>query len=120
MLAEAELAEYMAEIRKHVCSRCVERPPGGPPCAPLGKECGIEMHLPQLVETIRSTPRSELIAPYLDRNRASICEHCPRLHSDICPCPMDYLAVLLVEAVEAVDRRRAGEPSQGPRPQGSP
>jgi hypothetical protein len=27
------------------------------------------------------------------------------LHTSICPCPMDYLSVLLVQAVEAVDRR---------------
>ena len=40
-----ERGEYLAEIRKQVCSRCVERPPGGPPCAPLGKQCGVEMHL---------------------------------------------------------------------------
>ena len=33
MVAECELAEYLDEIRREVCSRCVERPPGGPPCA---------------------------------------------------------------------------------------
>ena len=42
MITETELDEYQDEIRNVVCSRCVERPPGGPPCAPLGKECGIE------------------------------------------------------------------------------
>ncbi len=33
MNAELNLEEYMAEIRQHVCARCIERPPGGPPCA---------------------------------------------------------------------------------------
>lgn len=105
MVAEANLAEYLEEIRREVCSRCVERPPGGPPCAPLGKPCGIELHLPELIDAIHEK-RSDLIAPYLQNNREKICEHCSLHHSSNCPCPMDYLAVLLVQAVEAVDRRR--------------
>jgi hypothetical protein len=105
MNEEAELAEYLAEIRQQVCSHCVERPPGGPPCAPLGKACGVEMHLPQLVDSIRAVD-SHLIAPYLEHNRQQVCEQCAFLHSGICPCPMDYLAVLLVQAVETVDQRR--------------
>jgi hypothetical protein len=100
------LDEYLDEIRKEVCSICVERPPGGPPCKPLGKECGVELHLPELIETIHEV-HSPLIEPYLDHNRSEICTHCTYLHSSICPCPMDYLAIPLVEAVEAVDARRA-------------
>ena len=104
MLPEIELAEYLEEIRQQVCSRCVERPPGGPPCAPLGKACGVELHFPQLIEAIHAV-RSGLIEPYLKNNRQTICEHCAALHGSSCPCPMDYLSVLLVEAVETVDRR---------------
>jgi hypothetical protein len=106
MIAGPELQEYLDEIRQEVCSRCVERPYGGPPCGPLGKPCGVELHLPQLVESVRAV-HSDLIAPYLDTNRREVCEHCPYLHNaDCCPCPMDSLAVLVVEAIEAVDRRR--------------
>ena len=106
MVPETELEEYMDEIRLQVCSRCVERPPGGPPCAPLGKQCGIEMHLPQLIDAIHEV-RSDLITDYLDHNRQRICQGCI-LHNNpsVCPCPMDYLAVLLVSAVETVDQRR--------------
>jgi hypothetical protein len=112
MATATQLNEYMEEIRKQVCSHCVERPPGGPPCAPLGKQCGIETHLPQLVATIQKV-HSESIVPYLGNNRAHICESCVLHHSSICPCPMDYLAVLLVEAVETVDQRRdmTGQPT---------
>ncbi|HKB41180.1 MAG TPA: hypothetical protein VKD72_32435 [Gemmataceae bacterium] len=106
MLAEAELGEYLEEIRKEVCSRCVERPEGGPPCAPLGKQCGVEMHLPQLIDAVREV-HSDHIGPYLDNNRCKICQHCTLLHSSDCPCPMDYLAVLLVQAIETVEGRRA-------------
>jgi len=105
MVAQAELAEYLDEIRQNVCSRCVERPEGGPPCVPLGKMCGVEMHLADLIESIHQV-QSNRIEPYLNHNRQEICEKCAFLHSRICPCPMDYLAVLVVEAVETVDQRR--------------
>lgn len=104
-LAEAELEEYLAEIREHVCGRCVEKPPGGPPCGPTGKECGVELHLAKLVDSIHDV-ESPLMAPYLEHNRKDICENCALLHSSICPCPMDYLAKLIVEAVERVDLSR--------------
>jgi hypothetical protein len=105
MHAVAEMQEYLDEIRKEVCSRCVERPNGGPPCVPQGKLCGVELHLPQLVDAIHEV-KSHFIAPYLDNDRKKICETCALRHSDFCPCPMDTLAVLVVEAVEAVDERR--------------
>jgi hypothetical protein len=111
MFALADYREYLDEIREQVCSRCVERPPGGPPCAPLGKVCGVEMHLPQLIESIRSI-HSGLVVPYLQHDREVICAHCEFLESSICPCPMDYLAALIIEAVEEVDRRRAGRATE--------
>jgi hypothetical protein len=108
MVRKPELEEYLEEIRKQVCSRCVERPPGGPPCAPLGKTCGVEAHLAELVDSIHEV-KSGWIGPYLDRNRRVICECCPQRGDSCCPCAMDYLAVLLVEAVETVDARSAYE-----------
>jgi hypothetical protein len=106
MVAEAAVQEYLDEIRSEVCSRCVERPNGGPPCLPLGKPCGVELHLPALVSAVREV-HSELIEPYLNHNRREICETCTYLHGEHCPCPMDRLAVLVVEAIENVDRRHA-------------
>jgi hypothetical protein len=106
VLTKGDIAEYLGEIRQQVCSRCVERPPGGPPCEPLGKNCGLEMHLPELIASIREV-HSSLVEPYLQNNRQKICESCAFLHSSICPCPMDYLSALVIEAVEAVDQRRA-------------
>jgi hypothetical protein len=106
MAAAASPQEYLEEIRREVCSHCVEKPPGGPPCEPLGKRCGIEMHLPQLIASVRAV-RSRSMVPYTEHNREHICATCPDHYSSICPCPMDYLGVLLVEAIEAVDERRA-------------
>jgi hypothetical protein len=112
MIAETDLHEYLDEIRQEVCSRCVERPLGGPPCGPLGKPCGVELHLAGLVEAVRKV-HSDQIEPYLHCNRHDICETCAFHHSDHCPCPMDTLAVLVVEAIEAVERRcPPGAPGQ--------
>jgi hypothetical protein len=114
MLAEAELQEYLDEIRKEVCSRCVERPAGGPPCEPLGKPCGVELHLEKLIDAVHDV-HSGLIGPYLDTNRKKICAKCANLHDcDFCPCPMDSLAVLVVGAIEAVDERRGREAGEYP------
>ncbi|MBM3996575.1 MAG: hypothetical protein FJ303_20840 [Planctomycetes bacterium] len=106
MMNKAEYGEYLNEIRNEVCSRCVEKPEGGPPCAPLGKICGVELHLGELVDAVHGV-HSDRIEPYLDHNRADICQSCAFLHSEHCPCPMDTLAVLVVEAVETIDARRA-------------
>jgi len=105
MYADAETTEYLDEIRSHVCSRCIEKPAGGPPCEPLGRRCGVEMHLPQLIGSIHDV-HSDFLEDYLSRDRKEICENCAFLHSEICPCPMEYLLALIVEAVESVDGRR--------------
>src|SRR5262249_54577628 len=49
---------------------------------------------------------SGLIAPYIENNQKKICSHCALRHHSECPCPMDRLAVLVVEAVETVDDER--------------
>lgn len=106
MTTATHLDEYLDEIRSQVCANCVERPPGGPPCEPLGKMCGVERHLPDLIEAIHDV-HSVSIVPYWDSNQRQICDHCSFRHSSMCPCPMDYLLVLIVEAVETVDARHA-------------
>ncbi len=69
------------------------------------------MHLPQLIDAIHEV-KNVSITPYLDHNRQKICQHCDLLHTDVCPCPLDYLAVLVVEAVETVDQRRQQQMEQ--------
>lgn len=107
MYSTDELSEYLSEIRRHVCSRCPERPPDGPPCEPLGKRCGVERHLEKIIDVIHQA-HSDSMAPYLEKVKAQICSFCDFRGSHVCPCPMDLLAVLVVEAVEAVDARSVG------------
>lgn len=104
MYTQAELDEYMAEIREQVCSSCIERPQGGPPCAPHGKNCGIELHLPDIVEVAHSS-RSKVMDPYIERFHCDVCSHCANQTSRQCPCPLDYLLLLAIQAIETVDER---------------
>jgi len=105
MIAEGNLQEYLDEIREHVCTRCIERPVGGPPCAPLGKRCGIESNLQRLVEAVHGV-HSNAIDPYFPIYHEHVCEHCTNRPTSQCPCPLDYLFLLAVEAIETVDERR--------------
>ena len=104
MFTDLRLQEYLKEIREEVCSRCVERPPGGPPCLPLGKWCVIEVNLPSLVEAIHAQS-SPLMDPYLDNVHSQVCTLCPRRGQDDCRCPGEYLMTLVTQAVETVDER---------------
>lgn len=104
MFTKADLDEYLAEIRNQVCANCVERPPGGPPCEPLGKMCGVEQNLPDLINVIHGV-HSGSIESFWECKRRQVCDLCSFQHSRYCPCPVDYLLVLVLEAVEAVDAR---------------
>ena len=105
MNAGPNLQEYLDEVRQHVCSRCIERLPGGPPCAPLGKRCGIELNLERLVDAVHGV-RSNSLDPYTEVLHDQVCEHCAVRTTKHCPCPLDYLLLLAVEAIENVDERR--------------
>ena len=106
MYEGTDLEEYMAEIREQVCSRCVERPRGGPPCLPLGKRCGVELNLRQLVAAVQKE-QSNWMDPYIDHFHEDVCAHCENRQAAQCPCALEYLLELAVEAIEAVDERRS-------------
>ena len=105
MAIQAEMTEYMAEIRDRVCSCCIQRPPGAPPCAPHGVRCGIELHLPEIVQVAHAA-RSRAMDPYIERFHTEVCTHCANRDSNQCPCPLDSLLLLAIEAIDAVDERR--------------
>jgi hypothetical protein len=106
MYEGTELEDYLFAIREQVCTHCIDRPPGGPPCAPLGKRCGIEVNLARLVDVVHAV-RSPAIDPYIDEFHNEVCAHCSYRLINECPCPLDYLLTLAVEAIEDVDQQRA-------------
>jgi hypothetical protein len=107
MYEGTDLEVYMDEIREHVCSRCIERPPGGPPCQPLGKRCGVEINLRQLVDSVHQE-HSRWMLPYIEHFHEGVCAHCENRTTDQCPCALEYLLELAVEAIETVDERKRG------------
>ena len=110
MYTQTELGEYMAEIRERVCRRCIERPPGGPPCLPLGKTCGIELHLEGIVDICHAA-QGDVMDPYIEQLHSDVCATCPACVTDQCPCALHYLLLLAAEAVDAVDQRRREQAS---------
>jgi hypothetical protein len=108
MPEDAELDEYLEAIRSSVCTHCIDRPPGGPPCAPLGKRCGIELNLARLVDAVHRV-HSGAIDPYIEEFHAEVCTHCSQRLREQCPCPLDYLLTLAVQAIESVDECRAAK-----------
>lgn len=101
--------QCLAELRKSVCSHCIERHPAGPPCTPHGKTCGIEVHIPELVEICTKTQTRQM-APYIDELHEKICKTCINKDGPNCPCPLDYLLELAVEAVDRVLERASLRP----------
>ena len=105
MIAPIELPEYLVELRRQVCEHCIVRRPDTPPCDPKGLACGIERHLEKLIEICRSVDSSQ-IDPYVQRLHDDICADCEFRQTAVCPCPLDYLLPLAVQAVETVEFRR--------------
>lgn len=106
MYEGAVLEEYRSEIRGRVCGYCLHRPPGGPPCAALGTRCRIEFDLPQFVNSIHRV-RSQSREPCIDDFRDHVCLRCTDCIADQCPCPLQFQLGLAVQAIDAVDQRRA-------------
>jgi hypothetical protein len=106
MFAPTNVDEYLEELRIRVCTRCIVRRQGAPPCKPFSVDCGIEQHLRKLIHICR-TVQSSLIDPYADSLAKDICADCQFRDKPVCPCPLKYLLPLAVEAVEAVDQRRS-------------
>ncbi len=85
MPSEAGMEEYLSEIVRLVCA-CVERPEGGPPCGPLGKWCGVEYRLPDLIDAVHDA-HGRWMGPYSDSTERHVCEHCPARDGMPAPAP---------------------------------
>ena len=105
MIAALDLDEYLAELRDQVCSHCIVRRPGAPPCDAIGVGCGIEQHLEQIVRIVQAVDSSQ-IDPYSERMKDEICADCAYREEAVCPCPLKYLLPLAISAVETVEQRR--------------
>ncbi len=104
MYARAEYAEYLAEVREQVCAHCSQRAPGRPPFTRACRRCGIELQLPQMVESIHAAEeRLPEFGP--PPSRRLVCARCVCLEGGTCPCMAAARTDLLVKAVRIVDER---------------
>jgi hypothetical protein len=70
--------------------------------------------LDEIVELAHAT-HSRMIDPYIDRFHADVCAHCANRETRHCPCPLDALLFLAIEAIDTVDARHGGsEPLELP------
>jgi hypothetical protein len=104
MFLKARYAEYLTEVRERVCGRCPARAGGVPPYTRLCRRCGVELQLPQLVESIRAAG-SKLSEFDEAPERETVCARCVCLNGGTCPCPAGEMSAQVVLAVLAVEER---------------
>ena len=105
MFGESEDAEYLAEVRKHVCGGCPERGPApshsGLSCAC----CGVKVQLYELIECVHEAGDGQSEFDPV-QGRFVVCARCAFLGSDTCPCPGGRQSAQLMDAVHSADERR--------------
>ncbi|MFQ5928848.1 MAG: hypothetical protein ACE5MK_04060 [Acidobacteriota bacterium] len=71
MLTKRELQQLDRRLKDLICSECIV---AGTCTSPLG-ECPISLHLPRLVEVVRSV-QSDRMEPYVQKVREDVCTLC--------------------------------------------
>jgi hypothetical protein len=101
----ARYREYLTAIRAEVCTRCPERTSDEFPFGPACWQCGVEVELPELVDSINDAEENPADLDS-DSDRPRLCAQCAHRADPRCPCPVRALSPLLVRTVKAVDARR--------------
>lgn len=103
---EEQYQAYMDAIRRRVCSVCLDQRDDGTCGLTRGRDCGIEVHLPKVVEAILSI-ESDRMDEYADAISAQVCSRCPNQElQGYCPfrdrgeCALSTYLSLVVDAVE--------------------
>lgn len=102
-VTDNDLAVYVSEIRQRVCKRCPQQVLGGPPCALRGILCGVELHLPLLIDAIDSAHVDDRQF-HLPCRASQVCEGCAFEDRSPCPCAVQRFSVSLPAAVRAVGK----------------
>ena len=110
--ADARLQEYLDVIRRNVCTVCLDGRDDRS-CGLSGRTCAIESHLPALVRALSSIESSKL-EDYETAIRAHVCSECVEQDAagrcelrDNGNCALDAYLMLVLDAVEEVNLRRA-------------
>ena len=115
--ADARSQEYLDAIRKNVCAVCLDGRDDRS-CGLSGRVCAIEAQLPRLVSALCSVSSSKL-EDYEAALREQVCSACQqqdaagrcelRDHGD---CALDAYLLLVLDAVDEVNLRRAARAAQ--------
>jgi len=114
--ADPRCQEYLDVIRRRVCAVCLDGR-DDKSCGLSGRACAIESHLPQLVGALSSVESTKLL-DYETAIRAQVCTECQ--HQDAAgrcelrdegSCALDAYLMLVLDAVEEVNLRRAARAS---------
>lgn len=104
--------EYLAEVKSRICKLCADASDEGL-CAISGSgACMVERHLPKIIQVAYIVESTEL-RDYVASFREHVCVECQKDGAVHCSsrdeglCGMDKYFPLVVEAVDAVNRRHA-------------
>lgn len=107
-LKDERYQAYWDAIRRKVCSVCLDQADDGSCGLTKGRICGIEAHLPRVVEAILSI-ESDRMDEYVDAIRAQVCARCENQdatgycrYREKGECALDTYLYLVVEAIEDV------------------
>jgi hypothetical protein len=113
-MEQPDLSAYEQAVLKRICDACVDRKHDGDCGLDPSLECAIRVHLPELLKTVQAVP-SDRMDDHVASLRGNVCAICEQGEPDECEapekveCPMDRYLVLMVEAIQEV--QRGGEDS---------
>jgi len=106
---------YQRSILDRICAVCVDRRGDGSCGLDPALECEVEKHLPEMLTLVKGVT-SDRIGDYVERVRRNICTVCNEAgEKGTCDvrarvdCTLDRYLVLVVEAIEEIERGTAGE-----------
>ena len=104
--------EYWRALQSCVCSVCLDRRDDGGCALPGGRVCGLNRHLPLLIDVVHSVD-SMRMDDYLGAVERGICTRCPEQdaagrcdYRDKALCALYTYLPLVLDAVDMVDEDR--------------
>ena len=107
-LAERHQAIWAA-LRNTVCAVCLDRKDDGSCALSGGRTCGLEAHLPRILEVVQ-TVHSSRMDEYVEAIRQRVCAVCEQDAQGVCraredgECALDAYLPLVVDALEEAER----------------
>jgi RNase P subunit RPR2 len=106
-MMKKDLQELDRRLKELICPVCVERGPKGTCNLSDLEQCPITLHLPGLVEVVRSV-HSDQMEDYLEKVRQDICTNCQSALSPVgqCDvrnaghCALDAYLLLIVQIID--------------------